>query len=68
MNNMETYQQRYTEAKRKPKILELKSTIIKIKISLEGLKGRFKQVEDKSVNLKSEKWKCLNLKNRKKKV
>lgn len=50
-------------------ILELKSTITEIKISLEGLISRFKPAEERIKELESLDWKRLcKLKNREKKT
>lgn len=47
-------------------ILELKSTVRKIKNSLQRFKGRFEQAEE-SANMREGQWKLPRLRNRKKK-
>ena len=47
--------------------MELKSTVSEIKISLEGFKGRFNQVEEKIGEVEDRARKLLSLKSRKKK-
>lgn len=56
VNKMETSIKR--KLKKNPKeTLELKITIIEMKNSIEGFKGRFEQTEKYSANLRTGQWK-----------